>query len=163
MKMVIYMKFNDAIVGFVLFIISVAILLYVQTFPSMPLSVYGPATFPKLLGWGLLACSIYLVVSGLRTRKTIPWMVLDTWTKMPVRWRRFFSIPLAIIGYIILSQTLGYVLYMFIALVMLLMDYTGGRWKLALLAAGIFSLSSYYLFGGALMVPLPRGLLWFLP
>ena len=153
------MKFNDALIGGFLLVLSVAILGYVSTFPAMPLSTYGPATFPKLLGWGLFASSLYMIVSGIRNRKTVPWTEFASWTKDKRRWFRFFEIPLAILGYVFLAQTLGYILYVFASLLIILLDFTEKRWKVSIISSLAFSVISYLIFANGLMVPLPQGFL----
>ncbi len=153
------MKFNDALIGGVLLILSVAILGYVSTFPAMPLSSYGPATFPKLLGWGLFASSLYLIVSGIRSRKTIPWTQFADWTQNKRRWLRFFEIPLAVLGYVLLAPFMGYILYVFASLLVILLDFTEKRWKVSSITSSIFSVVSYLIFANGLMVPLPQGFL----
>ncbi|MDY0287195.1 MAG: tripartite tricarboxylate transporter TctB family protein [Sphaerochaeta sp.] len=153
------MKFNDALIGGVLLILSVAILGYVNTFPAMPLSTYGPATFPKLLGTGLLASSVYLIISGIRNRKTVPWTQFAAWTQDRRRWLRFMEIPLAILGYVIIAPFFGYILYVFVALVLILLDFTEMRWKVSIITAAVFSVVSFLIFSNGLMVPLPQGFL----
>jgi len=68
-------------------------------------------------------------------------------------------IPLTVIGYIYLAGFLGYVIYVFISLSLLLIDFNGGRWKFSLLSSGIFTVITYLVFVKLLLVPLPAGLL----
>jgi len=154
-----YMKFNDAVIGSVLLVFSILLLLHVQSFPSMPLSVYGPASFPRLLGIILGICSIVLIIRGIQDRKEVPLLEIGPWRKLPVRWRRMAMIPLTVIGYIYLAGFLGYVIYVFISLSLLLIDFNGGRWKFSLLSSGIFTVITYLVFVKLLLVPLPAGLL----
>lgn len=153
------MKFNDALIGGLLLVLSLAILAYVNTFPAMPLSSYGPATFPRLLGMGLLACSLYLIISGIRSLKVIPWVQLGAWTKDRRRWFRFLEIPLVVLGYVFFAPYLGYMLYVFTALVLIMLDFTEKRWKVSIITSVTFSIVSYLIFSNALMVPLPQGFL----
>ena len=56
------MRFNDAIVGLFLSVLAIMVLFHVETFPSLPLHDVGPATFPRVLAWALLICSVYLIL-----------------------------------------------------------------------------------------------------
>lgn len=153
------MKFNDAVIGSVLLFLSVLLLVHIETFPSMPLSVYGPSSFPRLLAVILLISSIILIFNGIRDRRKVPLMEIGPWKKTPVRWRRMAMVPLTVIGYIFLADLLGYVIYVFIALSILLIDFNNGRWRFSLISSGIFTVLTYLVFVKLLLVPLPAGLL----
>ncbi len=151
------MKFNDAIIGGFFLIISILLVVHVQSFPNMPLSVYGPASFPRLLGIILGLCSIQLIVKGVRERKTVKLISFDDWVKLPVRWRRMFLVPITVIGYIFLTKYLGFALYTFLMLFVLLLDFNNGRWKFSLISSSVFTAITYAIFVKILLIPLPEG------
>ncbi len=151
------MKFNDAVIGVFFLVLSVLLLVHVQSFPKMPLSDYGPASFPRLLSIILGLCSIQLIVQGIRTRKTVPPVRFGEWVSLPERWRRLFLVPLTVIGYILLAKYLGFALYTFLALFLLLIDFHNGKWKFSLVTALVFTGAAYGIFVKILLIPLPVG------
>ena len=50
------MKFNDALSGFLLLLLALAVLFNISSFPTIPGQNIGPAAFPGLLAW-LLLCA----------------------------------------------------------------------------------------------------------
>src|SRR6266478_6014911 len=79
------MKLNDAVWGALLIVFSAAVLLHVQSFPTIPGQKVGPALFPGVLAVGLAVCGVLLIVNGLASRaqggERSRWMELDGWTR----------------------------------------------------------------------------------
>jgi len=152
------MRFNDAIIGIVLLAFGVAILWQIKSFPSLPLNSIGPATFPKVLSCVLIIASIILIVNGLRELKSGPAVQFDKWVSIAVRWRRMLLIPLVVMAFIFLSKPVGFIPTTFSLLLLMLYDYTNGRWLLAVIVSIIFTGISYMIFAYILLVPLPPGI-----
>jgi len=55
------MKVNDAVWGALFLLLSIAILLHVQSFPRIPGQNVGPALFPGVIAAGLAVCALLLI------------------------------------------------------------------------------------------------------
>jgi len=64
-------RVNDAVIGAVLLVLSLAVVWHVRSFPTIPGQTYGAALYPFLVGCGLGVCSLLLIVKGLRERAPI--------------------------------------------------------------------------------------------
>jgi putative tricarboxylic transport membrane protein len=153
------MRFNDAVIGSVLAAIAIAVLIHVETFPSLPLHEVGPATFPRALAWGLLGCGVILVFSGFRTRATIPMLSLGSWARSPRSWRRLIMVPGAVLAYTFAAVPVGFIPTTALLLFILVMDFSHGRWIAALSISATFTCVVYLVFVHILLVPLPPGVL----
>ena len=78
------MKLNDAVWGALLLLLSAALLVHVQSFPTIPGQKIGPALFPGAIAVALAACAVLLVLKGLAARGAggdrAQWIVFDDWT-----------------------------------------------------------------------------------
>ena len=63
------MKINDAIWGALLLLLSVAILIHIQSFPNIPGQKVGPSLFPGFIAVGLGNLRAYLDFTGLAARR----------------------------------------------------------------------------------------------
>ncbi len=151
------MKFNDAISGLFLAVLALAVIGYSRTFPPMPGQFVGPGVFPTVIGVGMLAGAVLLMVKGWRALATQPWMIVEPWIRSPRHLVHFLLILLLILGYILASETLGF-LIVSLAMMAALFAVAGVRpWvNLACTFASTFAV--YFAFDKLLRVPLPRGL-----
>ena len=156
------MKFNDAISGAVLLALAVAVIAYALGLPKMPGQFVGPGLFPALVGAALAIGAVILIVRGVRTRTAHPWVRLDDWLKQPASVLRFLAIPLFVLIYALVSESIGFVPIAFAGLA-LLFSVAGVRWMTALTVSAVTTAAVYYAFAIILRVPLPRMGLWNLP
>jgi putative tricarboxylic transport membrane protein len=153
------MRANDALSGFLLIAVAAAMIAYTATFPAFPGQRYGPALFPRLLGTGLILCGAALVVRGLAARRAgAAWLALEPWTREPGRLGAFLTVLACLVGYILLSETLGFILTATAVLALLFWLFRV-RPLLVLPLAVAASLTIHWFFGSLMRVPLPRGLL----
>lgn len=48
------MRLSDTLLGLLASLLGIAILWYIQGFPTVPDQYYGPAMFPTVVGWGFI-------------------------------------------------------------------------------------------------------------
>jgi putative tricarboxylic transport membrane protein len=148
---------NDVISGLVLIVLSLAMIALTANFPEFPGQKYGPALFPRILGVGVIICGALIIMNGLRARRTgAPWVEIAPWVHEPWRVGSFLLTLVMLLLYILVSETVGFIL---IALVFLgsLFVWLGVRPLTALVVTVVATLSIQYFFGTLLRVPLPRG------
>lgn len=156
------MKFNDAISGLFLAVLSLAVIGYSRTLPPMPGQFVGPGVFPAVIGVGMLLAAAMLVVKGLRARASQPWVTVEAWAASPRHVLHLGLIVAVILAYILFSEKIGF-LPLSIVVLAALFAVGGVRWWVNALAAIAGTIAVYFLFLRLLRVPLPRGLLDFLP
>jgi len=155
-------KINDAIWGALLLLLSVAILIHVQSFPNIPGQKVGPSLFPGFIAVGLATCSVVLIASGIAARKLgsgqAQWIAREPWMRSP---RHIGALALVVgvnVFYILLVDKLGFIPTAMIYLAALFAVFgVRGRWILPL--ALIVTLLIHFSFYKILRVPLPWGLL----
>jgi putative tricarboxylic transport membrane protein len=155
-------KLNDAVWGALLLLLSAALLVHVQSFPTIPGQKVGPALFPGIVAVGLGVCAVLLVGKGLAARRAggerAGWIGFDDWT----RDRHFVLSFLVTIGvnvfYILAVDRLGFLIVGTIYLCVLFAVY-GVTLKWVLPIAIVVTLGIHYAFYKLLKVPLPWGLL----
>jgi putative tricarboxylic transport membrane protein len=155
------MKLNDAIWGALLLLLAAALLVHIQSFPTIPGQNYGPALMPGVIGVGLAITGTILVFSGIALRRDggeMHWIKLADWTRMP---RKILALILTIgvnVGYILLDTTLGFIVAGTIYLSVLFAIF-GMRPRNVLPLAIVVTLLIHYVFYKMLHVPLPWGIL----
>jgi putative tricarboxylic transport membrane protein len=148
------MRVNDAVIGSVLLLLSIAVLWHVRTFPTMPGQSYGPALFPGLIASGLAGVSLLLIVQGLRSGE--PWL---RWAGGSARGRIAFATTVAaMFFYWLLADRLGFIVCAAVALIAMLLSF-GVRASRALPVALVATLVIHGAFYKLLKVPLPWGIL----
>jgi putative tricarboxylic transport membrane protein len=162
------MKFNDAVIGAVLFVFSITLMLHVSIgwdwlvytgftgFPRAAPGKPGPALFPFTLGILFLICSLILLVRGLREHA--PRLVVQPWFTDPARLMNWLAVVAAIFAYLWLSEWIGF-LPMAVAVLVALMKLLGVPTRTALWSSVLAALFIHTLFVKFLLVPLPWGLL----
>jgi putative tricarboxylic transport membrane protein len=156
------MKINDAIWGALLLLLSVAILIHIQSFPNIPGQKIGPSLFPGFIAVGLGTCALALIATGLADRrgdgKRAAWIAGEPWMRSP---RHIVALALVIgvnVFYILLVDALGFIPTAVIYLAALFAVF-GVRTRWILPLALIVTLVIHYSFYKLLRVPLPWGLL----
>ncbi|PLC48240.1 hypothetical protein CR159_19405 [Pollutimonas subterranea] len=152
------MKINDALVGVVLGIFSIAVFLMALSFPAIPGQNFGAGLFPRAIAIGMLACSILLIVQGLRNRKTDSPTMMPAWLRDKASVLRFLLIPGSLFFYFAVAEYLGFLITSGLVLLVLFLAFKV-RWPLAIAVAAIGSFVIHFMFYSVLMVPLPWGLL----
>ena len=153
------MRFNDAVLGFIILAFGAAVALYADlTFPALPGQEFGPAFFPTIIGAVLFGCGLILLIQGLAKRNTVPLVELGEWARMPRHIVNFVLVFLALLAYILFTDTVGFIPVSFLILTVLMLQF-GSRW---FTAAGIglaATLVIHTIFYKVLLVPLPWGIL----
>lgn len=162
------MRFNDAVIGAGLLVFSVLLMMHVslgwswlvdtdfQGFPRAVPGRPGPALFPFTLGILFGICGTILLIRGLKT-ETI-WLEFGNWTKDRIAVLRGLGIISAILVYIFLDETIGF-LPLALLIMFLLMKQLGVKTLTAALTSVATSVLIHSFFVKFLLVPLPWGLL----
>jgi putative tricarboxylic transport membrane protein len=156
------MKVNDAIWGAVLMLLSVVLLVHVQSFPRIPGQQYGPALFPGVIAVGLALCAALLIVKGIAARKhgheRAEWIAFEPWTRSH-RHLLAFALTLGVnVFYIVAVDGLGFIPTGIVYLAVLFAVF-GVRTRWILPLAVVSTLVIHTAFYKLLRVPLPWGLL----
>lgn len=151
------MRLNDKLLGIITMILGLAIIIRVQFYPSLADGQPGPALFPEVIG-GLLMI-VGMVLFWQARRSTAPLVV-----RLPELTAKGMGNVLfttgAIIFYILVSQPLGFLLTSFIIMVTMMVLLKAKLTVSIPVAAGT-TVCIYLIFNKMLLVPLPRGFLYF--
>jgi putative tricarboxylic transport membrane protein len=155
-------KFNDAVWGALFILLSVALLVHIQSFPTIPGQKIGPALFPGIIAVGLAICGALLIAKGLtvraRGREPARWLTLAPWVGSPRHVLAFFIVVAVNVFYILLVDKLGFIPTAVIYLAALFAVFgVPPRWNLPI--AILVTLLIHYSFYKMLKVPLPWGVL----
>ena len=148
------MRVNDAVIGAILLIVSLAVLWHVQTFPKIPGQPYGAALYPFTVGLGLAIVSVMLIVQGLRSGQ--PMLLLRAGASHGLL--AFGITVAALLFYVFFAERLGFVVCSTLMLVAMLWSY-GVRPVLVVPVALVATLVIHLGFYKLLKVPLPWGVL----
>lgn len=151
------MRFNDTVVGAAFLLIAGAMIAMTFSFPPFPGQKYGPSLFPRILGAGIILCSVLLI---LRERRSAgrPWLVIEDWVRQPGRLASFALMLAAMVFYLVASEPLGFIPTAFLIQLGLFLWF-GVRPMTALIVAVCMTIAVQYFFGNLMRVPLPRGVL----
>ncbi len=152
------MKINNVLSGLLIGSFGAAIYLHARSFPPMPGQNVGPNMFPQLIAAGLMVCAMILVFRGLKTLGTEGWITLPDWLGQRRIALGFLLIPLVLVFYVAVSESLGFLPTAVILLMALFLVFKV-RLRTALIVAVLGSLCIHTLFYKLLKVPLPWGLL----
>ncbi len=153
------MRFNDAVLGFVILVFGAAVALYADlTFPALPGQEFGPAFFPTIIGTVLFGCGLILLIQGLAKRKTVPLVELGEWARMPGHVANFVLVFLALLVYVLFTDSVGFIPISFLILTVLMVRF-GCRWFTAAGIGLVATLVIHTAFYKFLLVPLPWGIL----
>ena len=148
------MKFNDALSGFLLLLLALAVLFNISSFPTIPGQNIGPAAFPGLLAWLLLLCSVLLIVRSFRTSVRSPLIELGAWIRSPHHLRNFAITTGCLLFYILASDFLGFLICAF-AILCTMFWALQVRSRLIVPIALMVTLLIHTIFYKGLRVPLP--------
>jgi putative tricarboxylic transport membrane protein len=152
------LKINDFLAGLLLALLAAGVLWQVRRYPNIPGQDIGPAAFPSLLAWLLLLCGCLLMARGWSARRDTPWVAMLQWLKSPAHALNFGLTLAVLLGYILWSETLGFIVSGVLLLGVL---FLGLRLRPvhALPLAGAITLVIHSIFYYGLRVPLPWGVL----
>lgn len=154
------MKVNDAVIGGILVVFGAFVFLYTFTFPGLPGQNVGPALFPRIISFAFIGCGIYLMVKGVREHALVPWFDPQPWTRSPRHVASVLLVLVALLFYIFLADTLGFLITGFLVLTGLMLWLRGPSRLPSTLAIAVGSvIVIQFAFGTLLRVPLPPGLL----
>ena len=154
------MKVNDAIAGALFIGLAALIFAFTNQFRDMPGQDYGAGFFPRSIAVLMALLGAFLVVKGLRERGGKPWAEALEWMGSPRHIANFALVLVALVFYILVSDTLGYIITGFITLYSLLLWLRGGRyWLSSAVIAVVAVIVIQQFFGQFLRVPLPWGIL----
>jgi putative tricarboxylic transport membrane protein len=160
------MRINDAVWGALLLLLAAALLVHIQSFPTIPNQEYGPALMPGVVAIGLAACGVLLILKGLVARRSTgaAWLEAQAWMRMP---RRLLALAVAIgmnVFYIYAVDWLGFVITGTIYLASLFAVFGVKPVRIVPMAL-VVTIVIHYAFYKLLRVPLPWGILhgiaWF--
>jgi len=151
-------KLNDAVWGALLLLLSAALLVHVQSFPKIPGQNVGPGIFPGLVASILIACSVALIVTSLRSRSHVAWFQFLPWVRSPRHAGAFVAIVASTIAYIALADTIGFLIIAPLMLFVMFIAF-GVRTITSVVVAIAGTLLIWYAFYKLLRVPLPWGVL----
>ncbi|MHA6621571.1 tripartite tricarboxylate transporter TctB family protein [Pseudonocardia sp. DLS-67] len=147
---------HDLVGGLLAAALGAAVVLHVRTFPDLPDGQPGPALFPGIVGGLLVLFGLLLVVRAVLARGT---PAADPDAGVTGRgWLRALAVLGLVVWYLLLAETLGFVLTMGV-LLFLLMWLLGARLLVAVLAAAVTTGFIFLVFEELLLVPLPEGFL----
>ena len=153
------MRFNDAVLGIIILAFGAAVALYADlTFPELPGQEFGPAFFPTIIGAVLSGCGVILLIQGLAKRKTVPLVELGEWAGMPGHVVNFVLVFLALLVYVLFTDSIGFIPVSFLILTVLMVRF-GCRWFTAASIGLVATLVIHTAFYKFLLVPLPWGIL----
>lgn len=152
------MKVSDVLTGILLAIFGLAVILYAQTFPPIPGQDFGPRAFPSIIGAGFVFCAFFLIRSGLKAQPRAAWLKLSDEFRSSHSVFRFALVPIAIIAYVLFSDSVGFMVFSVLFLLVLFLAF-GVRPLKAVLVAVIGGALIFYGFYSLLHVPLSWGVL----
>ena len=153
------MRFNDAVLGIVILVFGAAIAIFAQTtFPGLPGQNYGPAFFPSIIGSVLAGCGAILIVQGIAKRHTQPLVQFGEWIRRPRHVANFVLVFVALVIYILFTDTVGFIPISFLILAILMVRFGCRPWT-SVVVAVIATLVIHTAFYKFLLVPLPWGIL----
>jgi len=149
------MRVSNTAIGLFLILFAAVVLWHVQSFPSLDNGYPGPALFPSVLAVLFILCGIGLIIQGIRQHEKLLKFDTDTLTFSGLL--NILFVLGAIVCYIFLAETIGFLIFSFMVLLILM------KWlKVKTLSSIVMSfgvtLVIYLLFAKVLLVPLPWGL-----
>jgi putative tricarboxylic transport membrane protein len=151
------MKVSDALTGALVLILGTAVFLYARTFPPMPGQPVGPSLFPSLVGAGLAALGVALLVTAGRQPRA-PIVERVEWIRRPRMAANFALVIGTLLAYAAVVNSLGFIVTAVLFLSVLMLGFgVQRRWILPL--AVMIALGVHFGFYTLLRVPLPWGLL----
>lgn len=149
------MRVSNTAIGLFLIVFAAAVLWHVQSFPSLDNGYPGPALFPSVLAVLFIICGIGLIIQGMRQHEKL--LKFDTGSLTVSGLFNIVFVLGAIVCYIFLAETIGFLIFSF-AVLMVLMKWLKVKTLSSIAMAIVVTLVIYLLFAKVLLVPLPWGL-----
>lgn len=153
---------QEHIIGLVCLAVSTTILSITPSFPKgkANIGLTGPAFFPDLLAVVFILCGVYQLWYGTVNAGSYSFITRDTFRNLfkKKETRTAYLILLFIVGFILLFDTLGFLLTTFLFLVLFLLRLGVPKWQ-TLFYATLFTVVIYFLFGWLFTISLPSGIL----
>ena len=149
------MRVSNPAIGLFLILSAAVVLWHVQGFPSLDNGYPGPALFPSVLAVLFILCGIGLIIQGVRQREKL--LKLDTGTLRLSGSLNIFFVLGTIVCYILLAETIGFLIFSFMVLLILMKWLKVKTLSSIAMSIGV-TLIIYLLFAKVLLVPLPWGL-----
>ncbi len=149
------MRVSDTVIGLSLIIFAVAVLVHIQSFPELDNGYPGPALFPSVLSVLFIFCGIGLIFQGFRRKENV--LKFDIGSVSIAGWINIAFVLGAVVCYIFFSEFLGFLIFSFVIL-LILMKWLRVSTVLSLVMSAGVTLAIYLLFAKILLVPLPWGL-----
>ena len=149
------MRVSNTAIGLFLILSAAVVLWHVQGFPSLDNGYPGPALFPSVLAVLFILCGIGLIIQGVRQREKL--LKLDTGTLRLSGSLNIFFVLGTIVCYILLAETIGFLIFSFMVLLILMKWLKVKTLSSIAMSIGV-TLVIYLLFAIVLLVPLPWGL-----
>jgi len=153
---------QEHVIGLVCLAVSATILSITPSFPKGKANVglTGPAFFPDLLAFIFIICGIYQLWSGTLKATAYSPITLGTFKNLfqKKETRTAYLITLYMVGFILLFDTLGFLLTTYLFLVLFLLRLGVPRLQTFLYAA-FFTAVIFFLFGWLFTISLPSGIL----
>lgn len=162
------MRFNDAVMGAFLLVLSVLLMVHVSIgwswlvatdfsgFPRALPGKPGPALFPFTLGILLFVSAATMIYNGLRQHR--PALEVLAWLRRPASVLNALGVVVAVLVYVLFAEAIGF-LPLAAAMLFLLMKQLQVRTTTALLVSVACALVIHTFFVKLLLVPLPWGVL----
>jgi len=152
------MKLNDAVFGAIFLALSLLVLWSIQSYPRIPGQNVGPAAFPGVVAAVLAACSVLLIVQGVRARNGTPWFERGAWTSEPRQLVAFAVTVGGLLLYVLASEKVGFLITGTVMLASLMLALRV-RVVTAIVVAVVATVVIHIAFYKGLRVPLPWGVL----
>src|SRR5690606_36392329 len=101
-----FVRVNDAVIGAVLLVLSLAVVWHVRGFPTIPGQPYGAALYPFLIVCWLGITSLLLIVKGLRSGQ--PMVGTGEAAGVEHRLVAFATTVAALLFYLFFAERLGF-------------------------------------------------------
>ncbi|MFZ6761932.1 MULTISPECIES: tripartite tricarboxylate transporter TctB family protein [Acetobacterales] len=157
------MQLSDKVTGALLIALGGVTAYGASLQPGVPGQDVGPSVFPAVIGLGLMGCGAMIAFgvghSFEAPDDTIPAEPGETVPRPPrfAEWRAFLA-PLLLVFYVLVSETLGFLITAAIC-ILVMTRALGGSWRLAVALALLGPVGLHLAFYELLRVPLPDGLL----
>lgn len=150
------MRFNDAITGAFFLALALGIIVVSTGFHTPPGQRFGPGLFPVCTALLMAAAGCALIRKGLRNLYAHPWVKLADWWRKPRLVLNGAAILGALLAYLLLVETVGFLILVPLVLWGLI-GLLWGRPMMALPIAVLAALVIHLFFVELLKVPLPWG------
>ncbi len=153
------MRLSDTLLALLFIAVAGVMIGLTTTFPAFPGQKYGPDLFPRILGTGIIICSLLILLKDRRApiSDRLPALSLDPALRGKRQLISFLLVPGSILFYIFVADWLGFVPTAFIILSGLMLWFGVKVWR-ALLIAVLMTGLIHWFFGSMMRVPLARGL-----